>query len=125
MADSLDDLEIRTGHLDVMEVWKSKDEFVEMERKSLERWEGIEEARKEAILNVVERVLERLRDNLEVWVPSSLDTSNGKYMDVTFRVLFSDIDEEIAAQEEITQRRIDRAAEATVQMVADLDTDGT
>lgn len=113
-------MNVKTGVLGPVDVWKSKDEFIEKERKSQEEWEKMADDDRQAIFEIVGRALDRLKDNIETWVPASLEVQSGRYLDCTFRILFSELEEEIKAREELTQRRIQAAAEETVAMVEEL-----
>lgn len=108
---------ISVGVLGPAEIWKQKDEWVEREQRSQEGWAKMTDEERQATIEIVDHALDRLRDRLDIWVPSSLKIEQGKYMDVTFRILFTELEQEMRAKEEITQRKIKEAAAATEEMV--------
>jgi hypothetical protein len=119
--DEITDLTIEVGMLTPSDVWKQKDEWVAREAKSLEEWNKMDEESRATILEIVSRTLDRLQERMEQWVPQSLTIEQAKYMDVRFRLLFTDLEAEMKARAEITQRKIKEAAEGTVKMVEELD----
>lgn len=113
--------DVQIGILGPAEIWKDKDLWVEREQRSQEGWSNMKDEERQATLDIVDHALDRLRDRLEVWVPSALKIEQGKYMDVTFRILFTELEQEMRAKEEITQRKIKEAASATEEMVRELE----
>lgn len=121
-VDSIENLDVGIGLLGPADIWKQKDEWVAREVASQEAWGKMADEERQAILDIVDRALDRMRDRLDVWVPSALKIEQGKYMDVTFRILFTELEQEMRAKEEITTRKIKEAANATEEMVKALET---
>src|SRR5688500_17384327 len=81
------------------DIWKQKDEWVAREAASQEAWRTMVDEERQAVLDIVDRALDRMRDKLDVWVPSALKIEQGRYMDVTFRILFTELEQEMRAKE--------------------------
>lgn len=114
-------LEVNIGLLGPADVWKQKDEWVAREAASQEMWNTMSDDHRQAVLDIVGRALDRMHDRLEVWVPTALKVEQGRYIDVTFRILFTELEQEMRAMEEITTRKIKESAAATEEMVKALE----
>lgn len=104
------DIEVTPGVLDPADIWEVKDKWLEGERISLKEWEAMDDETRAAIIDVVDRSMERMRDREDIWVPASMHVEQGSYIDIKFRLLFSDIEKEKAAKVEITERKIREAS---------------
>lgn len=123
--DEINELTVDIGLLTPADVWKQKDEWVAQEAKSMEAWNQMDEDTRATVLEIVGRTLDRLQERMDQWVPNALTIEQAKYMDVKFRLLFTDLESEMKARAEITQRKIREAAEGTSLMVKELEGGGT
>ena len=114
-------LEVKVSTLDPSTIWADKDEWIEREAKSLESWEKMDDEMRATVLDIVDRSLQRMRDRMDVWVPASMEISQGDYVDIKFRLIFSDMEREKAAKLELTQRRLDEAREQVRQLTEELE----
>lgn len=106
------------GKLTPQNIWEEKDTWEKSESTSYEYWNNeMDEQSRESVLEVVDRALDRMRDTLEEWVPYALRIEQGEFLDVTFRMCFTDLEAELRAQQQITERKIREAAEDTVRLV--------
>lgn len=114
-------LEVDTKMLSPADVWRDKDEFTEREQKSRQDWEKMNTEQRAAVIKVIERSLDRLRDTADIWVPASLSVKSGSAIDIKFRLMFTDIEDEIKREEFITSRTIAEAADNTKKLIAELE----
>lgn len=121
MNDVKEEMTVNVGTLTQADIWKDKERFFEEAKKSQEGWANMSEDQRTALLDIVDRALDRMKDQVERWVPDALQLANGQYMECTFRILFTDLDEEMRRREEITDRRIARAATETAKLVEELE----
>lgn len=119
--DGVDDLTVEIGMLTPADVWKQKDEWVAREGESLKEWNNMDEETRATILEIVGRTLDRLQERMDQWVPQALTIEQAKYMDVRFRLLFTDLESEMKARAEITQRKIKEAAEGTADLIKEME----
>lgn len=122
--DGITDLTVDVGMLTPADVWKQKDEWVAREAKSLQEWNNMDEETRATILEIVGRTLDRLQERMDQWVPQALTIEQAKYMDVRFRLLFTDLESEMKARAEITQRKIKEAADGTAALVREMEKGG-
>lgn len=120
MADN-ENLKTLTGILGPADIWRDKDDWAKRELQSREAWSRMNDDDRQAVLDIVQRSLERMLDRLNDWVPSALTVEQGRYLDVTFRILFTELEVELRSKEEITTRQINKAAESTKQLVEELE----
>lgn len=121
MDDVKEEMTVNVGTLTQADIWKDKERFFEEAKKSQEGWANMSEDQRTALLDIVDRALDRMKDQVERWVPDALQLANGQYMECTFRILFTDLDEEMRRREEVTDRRIARAATETAKLVEELE----
>lgn len=119
-------IETKHGTLDPTTIWEEKDNWMERESKSLEVWEKMDEETKAVMIEIIDRSLQRMRDRLDVWVPASLGTGEspmeqGDYIDIQFRLIFSDVDREKQAKLELTERRLNEAKEEARRLAEELE----
>lgn len=122
--DGVKELTVEIGMLTPADVWKQKDEWVAREAESLKAWNNMDEEQRATILEIVGRTLDRLQERMDQWVPQSLSIEQAKYMDVRFRLLFTDLESEMKARAEITQRKIKEAAEGTADLIKEMEGHG-
>jgi hypothetical protein len=116
--------EVKADMLRPTDIWDEKDVFLAAERNSLEEWIKMDDETQEAIYEIVDRSLDRLKDRLDIWVPKSLTIEQGQYLDIRFRLLFSDLEKEKKAKQEITARKIREAAEGTALILEEMESRG-
>lgn len=121
MSDPFPNLKVFDGTLTERSIWEEKDEWAECEAKSLKEWERMDQDQQEAIFEIIGRALDRMHDQMERWVPHSLRIEQGRYFDVVFRVLFTELEAEQRSREEITQRRIDEAAREMAASIEEIE----
>ncbi len=119
--EDIKDLKTSTGILGPADIWRDKDDWAKRELQSREAWSRMNEEDRQAVLDIVQRSLERMLDRLNDWVPSALTVEQGRFLDVTFRILFTELEVELRSKEEITTRAINKAAESTKALVEELE----
>lgn len=110
------DVTIENDTLRPDDIWREKDEVLEDEKKSLEAWSKMSDDDRETKVSIVQNALDRLIENAEEWVPASLDIAPGEYLQVRFRILFSDLESELRNAKVVTERRIAEAATGAVEL---------
>lgn len=110
------DVTIENDTLRPDDIWREKDEVLEDEKKSLEAWSKMSDDDRETKISIVQNALDRLIENSEEWVPASLDIAPGEYLQVRFRILFSDLESELRNAKVVTERRIAEAADGAVAL---------
>lgn len=108
------DLRLVTGSITPKEIWENKNEYFEYAKNSKEEWDKMSTEQQEAVLRLVKSGIERVYDRVDEWVPESLEVEGGNFIDVHFRLLFTNIDEEIERNEEATSFQIKNAAQGTL-----------
>lgn len=109
------DMYVVTGSITPKEIWEQKNELYEFASKSKEIWDNMEEDQRQAVLRLVKSGIERTYDRVDEWVPESLKVEGGEFLDVHFRLIFTNIDEEIERHEEATSFQIRNAAQGTLE----------
>lgn len=113
-------LELATTVLGPSEIWESKDVWVAREESSLEIWSKMDISDREIVLNIVDGALGRLRDRLNDWVPTSLSGQGGEYLDVSFRVLFAEIERERRVADIQMKKDVEAAKKDVTSIVKEL-----
>lgn len=75
---------------------------------------------REAVVRICRNGVERFHDRAEEWVPDAIRV-DGDILNITFRVLFTDIDKEIERSEKATSFQVRDAVQGTEAMLAELD----
>jgi hypothetical protein len=111
------DPKVRQGILGPSDIWKEKERFTKLEADSKEYWDKMPQEHREAIVDIVDRALDRLKNNLDTWVPYALEPKSGHYLEVKFWVVFSEIDEEVLRKETEERHKIEEAKTGVVELV--------
>lgn len=86
--------------------WYTKDEVAEKERQSKQIWDGIDDQQRQAVLVLVRDSLQRLTEDPEVWVPTSVEPITGSRIDVFVSIHLAEVDEEVLRRRLETERMI-------------------
>lgn len=109
------------GRLTPKEIWDTKDKWHAFVENSRGIWEQMDENRREGIVMTVKSGIERLYDTVEQWLPESLEVSSSVYLDVHFKILFTDVDAEVQRDLQATTFRIRDAEKEARAMIEELD----
>lgn len=109
------DMRLVTGSITPKEIWERKNEYFEYAKNSKEEWDKMSEDQQSSVLRLVKQGIERVYDRTDEWVPESLEVDGGNFIDVHFRLLFTNIDEEIDRNEEATSFQIKNAQKGTLE----------
>lgn len=104
------DLRLVLGTLTPKEIWENKGTYFDYAKRSKEEWDKMSEEKQAAVLRLVKQGIERIYDRCDEWVPESFEVEGGNFIDVHFKLLFTNIDEEIERNEEATSFQIRNAA---------------
>lgn len=110
------DFRIEEGYLTPKEIWNDREKYTAEEEAFKGKWAEVNEQRKAAILTMTRNALARMHDRVEVVVPSSFDPQPGNFMDIKMRFLYSDVDEEIDRQAEVSTLATEQAASEIEEM---------
>lgn len=117
-----DQISCEPGATNPKEIWDEKNEWFAVAKESKEHWDNnMSDEQREAVVRIVKNGIERFHDRAEEWVPDALRVEGGQYLDITFRVLFTDIDKEIERSEKATSFQIREAQEGAAALLADLE----
>lgn len=106
------------------EIWEEKNEWFDRAKTSREYWDStMADDQRDAVVRIVKNGIERFHDRAEDWVPDAMKVEGGQYVDITFRVLFTDIDKEIERNEKATSFQIREAQEGTAALLSELGVD--
>lgn len=92
-------------------VWDAREADVAREANGKAEWDKLSDDQREVISEVVGKSLSEMQDRLSEWVPHSLEIERGRWLSIQFRLLFSDLEDEIRHQVAVSERRIKESAE--------------
>lgn len=115
----VESVETETGVFNAENVWEARDADHAAEQESLEEWNKLSDTEREVIADVVGKSLSEMHDRLPEWLPHGLEISRGGWLKVSFRLLFSDLEDEVNHQVEVSERKIAESAEALERVLAD------
>lgn len=114
------DIEVFIGHTTVKEIWEGRDEWTKTMQKGREEWDKLTTEQQAAVIRVLQSGMERLYDTIPEWAADGLELRSGTYLDVHFRLLLTDADEEVEADRLATTFSIRQAIAGTNEMLQDL-----
>lgn len=111
------EVEVVEGTLQPDDIWREKDDVLAREAESMEQWANMSDDDRETTLQIVTNALDRLIEVAPEWVPACMRVVPGEYINMNFRILFSDVDAEMRNAKVVTQRRIEAAAAGAVDFL--------
>lgn len=115
-------IEVEHHVYELEDLWEQRQAGLEQEEKSLKGYEGMNDEYREALADLVDQALEKMRAD-KSWLPYSLDVQEGSCVDVKVRILFSDITEEIIKRRATERKQILEARDDTEHMIVELEGD--
>lgn len=89
------DVTVVEGYATPKTIWENRETYAQQEEASKEQWNTMMTDKQREIVEVMTKnALGRIYDRVDVVVPSSFHAEPGKYLDITIKFLYSDIDEE-------------------------------
>lgn len=89
------DIRVEEGYATPKTIWQNRETYAQAEEASKEQWNTMmTDKQKEIVQVMTKNALGRIYDRVDVVIPSSFHAEPGKYLDITMRFLYSDIDEE-------------------------------
>ena len=83
---------VEEGTLQPDDIWREKDAVLEHEAKSMEDWAKMSDDDRDTTLKIVTNALDRLIEVAPEWVPACMRVVPGEYINLNFRILFSDVE---------------------------------
>ena len=107
---------IRMGKISQLYDQNQREEYERIAEKSEEHWNTVlSPEERERVVDVINGAILRLFQRTDDWVPNSIRATGGDWLDISFRILLSDISEEaeprtFPSQVEFLQNLADNAA---------------
>jgi hypothetical protein len=111
---------VKHGELTPKTIWETKDVWHNQLQESKEIWSKMTTEQREATIRVTKNGMARLYDKVEEWLPEGLEARSGAYMDVYFRILYTDLDKEMQQNDMVTSFKVRDALEGTKEILNDL-----
>lgn len=108
------------GRLTPKEIWDCRDHWHEYVETSKGIWDNMDEERREGVIMTVKSGIERLYDTVEQWLPEALEVASSQYLDIYFKILFTDVDAEVQRELQATTFRVRDAKKEALEMLEDL-----
>lgn len=112
------------GKLTPKVIWDTKETWHTFVSNSRGIWDQMDEDRREGIAETVKSGIERLYDSVDQWLPEALEIASSVYLNVHFKILFTDVDAEVQRELQATTFRKREALRDARAMLEELD-DGT
>lgn len=111
---------ILTNALTPKEVWDTRNSWESFVQASLKEWENMEEDKRESTVKIIKNALENVYDRANEWIPEALEVKSGNYIDVHFRIILTDIDNDIIQTERATTFKMREAESFAADLVQEL-----
>lgn len=76
-------------------IWKNKDAWYEKVKKSRKEWSEMSDEQRKAVVRYVYEAMHRMAHKADEWLPDAVTTEGGNNVEITFNLLFTDIDKGI------------------------------
>lgn len=115
--------EIKTGvgALAPASIWKEREDWLQMQNKSMETWEKMDADQRETVITFVTHGIQELLENIEEWIPFSLSVDEGKFLEVKFRLIMASLEAHQEEMKKVTETQIQQAAEGAAALLGELE----
>lgn len=90
-------------------VWEDRQNWLDHIESSKKIWSKMTEEEQDGTTFIVKHALQRLHDRIDQILPEALDRSSGAYLDINFKVLFTDAEKAIIKHSALTHLRLEEA----------------
>jgi len=98
-------------------VWEDRQNWLDHIENSKEIWSNMTEEEQEGTVFIVKHALQRLHDRIEQILPEALDKSSGAYLDINFKILFTDAEQAIIKHSALTNLRLQEAQTSSLDLL--------
>lgn len=102
------------------QVWDTRTQWEGFVHASIKEWENMEEDKRESVVKIIKNALENVYDRAEEWIPEALEVKSGNHIDVYFRIILTDIDNDIIQTERATTFKLREAEDFSKNLVSEL-----
>lgn len=113
------DIKVNGKNYTTAELATLLDSALAEEKRAILRWARLTEGRKAAVSVLVSKLLSVMNDDMIAWLPSAIKTKTPTLIEVTFKLLVSDIDILVAEAEYEEELRKSSAIESLSEMLDD------
>lgn len=86
----MEDVTVTHGNLTPKEVWDTRAVWQAKLEEDKARWESLTDKERATVLTSTAIGIEKLADRIEDWLPEAVTAKTGNYVDVTFRIMYTD-----------------------------------
>lgn len=112
--------EIRTQHISPGEVWRTREDLAGAEKKSEVFWKSLSDEKRQGLLLIVDEALQQMRQNLDAWVPVSLEFIADSRLDVYISIHLAEVDDEVVRRKLEAEKMLYEATHGVLAIEADL-----
>jgi len=103
------------------EVWLTRADWQADRDKGVDSWSnGLSDVERAAVLKFVRIGMEQLYDSVEEWIPHGLQITVGETLEVTFKIFFTEVRDDIDRSAIASSFRIREAINGNERMVEEL-----
>lgn len=117
----ISELSATVGSLSPTTIWRDREEWLNMQNRSVEAWDRMDDEKREVVVRFVTHGLQELLETVEEWIPFALTVDEGKYVDVRFRLIMASMEAHLEEMKKITETQISEAAAGARALLGELE----
>ena len=100
--------------------WYTKEQIANLERASKSQWDNIPDENRAALCVLIRDAINRLAEDLDVWVPTSLMPATNSRLDVFVSIHLAEVDEEVLRRRLETEKMVAADTAGLVELEREL-----
>lgn len=116
-------LDVISGDLDPSTIWADHDEYIRSEADSKKVWDAMPDEDRTVLVDLVQEAMTTIKQTVPDWLPYSMTVDGGKFVEVKFRILLSEIDKKKRLDDHQLRTEVSQAAQEAQELITEIDLD--
>ena len=114
---------IECSNISPVSYWDKRLDIFNQVKSSKELYQDMDNMTREAITGRIRSAIEVMHDNVDAWLPSSFEIESGNVITVTYNIVMTNIEKEVAEDVMLTSFKLREASDELKDILVEMDED--
>ena len=115
--------DIECSNINPVSYWDKRLDIFNQVKSSKELYQDMDDMTREAIADRIKSAIEVMHDNVDAWLPSSFEVKSGNVITVTYNIVMTNIEKEVAEDVMLTSFKLREASDELKDILIEMDED--
>jgi ribonuclease I len=115
--------DIECSNINPVSYWDKRLDIFNQVKSSKELYQDMDDMTREAIADRIKSAIEVMHDNVDAWLPSSFEIKSGNAITVTYNIVMTNIEKEVAEDVMLTSFKLREASDELKDILIEMDED--